>query len=336
VKILYNTYPVAFDCPGGGEIQLLKTIEHVQKQGFEIERFDPWKPNFKGVDVVHYFSVQGGSHNFCSYVRNNKNLPLVISPILWPGGDTSGYPMEEIKYLLHISQVLLPNSNLEAKLLSEVFSVPLERFLPVTNGVADLFTSDSQPSLELFRTHFNINEPFILCVGNIEPRKNQLNLVKVFNELQKVGTLPSQMKLILIGNVRDKNYYNQIIENSNLQVQFLGTLDHQSDLLRSAYKACSLFILPSTLETPGLAALEAAVLGAKLAVTEVGSTREYFKDYAVYLNPHDNESIVQAILDGLKLPINENLRQHIKQNFTWEKTAQQSCLAYKKAIELLK
>ena len=41
-------------------------------------------------------------------------------------------------------------------------------------------------------------------------------------------------------------------------------MEHRDPLLALAYSACSVFALPSTLETPGLAALEAAAAGAPL------------------------------------------------------------------------
>ena len=69
MRVLFNTYPVAFDCPGGGEMQLLKCKQALESLGVEVLLFDPWRPQFEQVDVVHYFSVQGGSMNFCDYVK---------------------------------------------------------------------------------------------------------------------------------------------------------------------------------------------------------------------------------------------------------------------------
>ena len=57
VTVLFNTYPVAFDCPGGGEIQLLQYEEHLAEQNIRVLRYDPWHPQFDYVDIIHYFSV---------------------------------------------------------------------------------------------------------------------------------------------------------------------------------------------------------------------------------------------------------------------------------------
>ena len=44
-------------------------------------------------------------------------------------------------------------------------------------------------------------------------------------------------------------------------VRWLGASDHDDPLLASAYAAARVFALPSWFETPGLAALEAALAG---------------------------------------------------------------------------
>ena len=46
-----------------------------------------------------------------------------------------------------------------------------------------------------------------------------------------------------------------------------------------------MFALPSWFETPGLAALEAALAGCSVVITPFGSTREYFGDLVEYARP---------------------------------------------------
>ena len=46
MRILFNTYPVAFACPGGGEIQLLKSREALEKTGQQVFLFNIWDPQF--------------------------------------------------------------------------------------------------------------------------------------------------------------------------------------------------------------------------------------------------------------------------------------------------
>jgi glycosyltransferase involved in cell wall biosynthesis len=103
------------------------------------------------------------------------------------------------------------------------------------------------------------------------------------------------IKLVLIGNIRDQNYFLECIKEGGTQLRYIGFLEHDSKLLKSAYSACKVFCLPSTLETPGLAALEAYAIGVPIAITAEGSTSEYFGNFVEYLNPTNVDSIFTAV-----------------------------------------
>ncbi|MEZ4873250.1 MAG: glycosyltransferase [Bdellovibrionales bacterium] len=320
-----NTYPVAFACPGGGEIQFSKTHDALSAMGHSPLLYDQWHPQFDVCDIVHYFSLQGGSSSFCYYSKFSVQKPLVISPILWVGGDTSKYAMNEAIDLLNICDLALPNSDIEGDKLSQVCGVPREKFHTVYNGIDPIFFN-SKESKSLFRDHFKQDRPFLLCVANIEYRKNQQNLIRAFELLNL------DMDLILLGNIRDKAYFKESVQGKK-NTKYFGYLDHHSPLLRSAYAGCEAFVLPSQLETPGLAALEAAATGAKVLITEEGSASEYFEDMATYANPTDVDSIAHAIVSVLSKDHCDDLKNHVCEKFTWENAAMQTLNAYKDVLE---
>jgi glycosyltransferase involved in cell wall biosynthesis len=290
MKVLFATYPMAFHTPGGGEIQLLAYRKHLPAHGVEVDLFDAWNPRFLEHDVVHFFSCVGGSVHFCNFVKQ-LGLPLVVSSSLWITDATRHlYPVDEIRHQFSLADRVVANSDIECDTLAQVFELPREKFVTVYNGVEEAFY-EPVPA-QLFRDHFNLREPFVLNVGNIEPRKNQLAL------MQAMKSMPER-KVVLFGHQRDPEYARACLEAGGDQVIYLGVLPHDSPLLRSAYAACDAFCLPSTLETPGLAALEAHAAGARIAVTQVGSTREYFADQVAYLDPDDVASITRSIREAL-------------------------------------
>lgn len=290
MKVLFATYPMAFHTPGGGEIQLLAYRNHLPAHNVEVDLFDPWNPRFLEHDVVHFFSCVGGSVHFCNFIKQ-LGLPLVVSSSLWITDATRHlYPVDEIRHQFSLADRVVANSDIECDTLAQVFGLPREKFVTIYNGVEEAFY-EPVPA-QLFRDHFNIRGPFVLNVGNIEPRKNQLAL------MQAMKSMPD-LKVVLIGHQRDPEYARACLEAGGSQVTYVGALPHESPLLRSAYAACDAFCLPSTLETPGLAALEAHAAGARIAVTQVGSTREYFADQVAYLDPDDVASIAQSIRSAL-------------------------------------
>lgn len=319
LTILFNTYPVAFDCPGGGEVQLQKYEQYLTELGVSVLRYDPWNPHpqFDVADVVHYFSVQVGSLRFCEHVVYERKLPLVVSTIAWMEPEKRQPPWESGK-LLEISTRNLPNSFAERDQLCSIYGVSPDKFIPIVNGVDEIFFEPISP--DIFRKHFNIYEPFVLCMGNIERRKNQLSLIKA---LKGTG-----IHLVLAGQDREVEYAAACRATADETVHFVSVLEHGSELHRSAYSACDALALPSTMETPGLAALEAGAAGVRLVLTEVGCTEEYFKNHACYVNPDDVSGIRDGVLKTLRCPQRNGIKQIIKNNYTWRIAAKQLIAVY--------
>jgi glycosyltransferase involved in cell wall biosynthesis len=289
MKILFATYPMAFHTPGGGEIQLLEYKKALENRGHDVSLFNQWAPNFDNFDVVHFFSCIGGSYNFCKFIKDIK-LPLVVSSSLWiTEQNKSNYDIEQIKIQLDIADAVVTNSLAESLTLSNIFSINKNKFHVVYNGVSSNFYNQVSP--DIFRSKFSIEGKFILNVANIEERKNQINLAHAVNKL-------SGYKLVLVGHIRDQNYAKRVFDTGGDNLIYIKYIE-DSNLLVSAYKACDIFCLPSTLETPGLAAIEAYVNEAKLVITDKGSTKEYFGDNAIYVSPES----IDSIFDGLNSAI---------------------------------
>jgi glycosyltransferase involved in cell wall biosynthesis len=318
MRVLFNTYPLAFDCPGGGEIQLLAYKTALEALGVEVILYDPWHPQFDEVDAVHYFSVQGGSITFCAHVKQ-RGIPLLLSPIIWLTEENiKVFPMEEIRNLLHVCDLVLPNSAAEVDQLANTFQVNREKFEVIYNGIGNTFIETA--SSDLFPKHFEIEHPYILNMANVEPRKNQLALIEAVTKLD--------MTLVLAGRVRDEAYFRQCMREGEGIVRYVGVLPHGSPLQKSAYRDCDVFALPSLLETPGLAALEAASQGARVVITSVGCTREYFLDMATYVNPHDTADIRTGITTALAKERDGSLKAHVLSHYTWDKSAEALRAAY--------
>jgi len=222
-----------------------------------------------------------------------------------------------------LSDMLLPNSNLEKEQIRRLFAIPGDKLQVVYNGVDDRFR---EAKAEEFINKFGYKN-FILAVGRIEPRKNQLSLIKASKYIDN--------KIIIIGDpVSDYlDYYKLCRQTAGKNVHFLNSIAHEDSLLASAYAACSVFVAPGWFETPGLAALEAALAGAKLSVTKFGSTVEYFADMAEYFNPANTAQIAKAIKSSLEKNKNTGLQEHVYKNYTWDKIAEATNNAYEKLLQ---
>lgn len=316
MNISFCTYPWAFDTPGGGERQLQNYYDAVLRgqhkwPDLKITKFDPWNPDFSNMQAMHYFGCMPSSLDFINHVKRVKGIPLILSPNFWPdpeGWIKSGV-YENIKANLWLANLVLVNSVTEEESLVRLMKID-SSFISVVNNAADEIFFDPMSS-DLFRNEFSVEGRYILNVGNVEPRKNQLAFLKALKSFP-------ELTLVTIGHVREK-WYEDACRNEGLdQFRLIPPQAPASLMLRSAMSGCEFFAMPSLIETPSIASLEAAATGAKILTTILGSTQDYFKDYAVYVNPFELESMREGIRRVMEMPSNSKLQTLIRENYTWD------------------
>lgn len=230
-----------------------------------------------------------------------------------------GYSKMQRFVVSHVDY-FLPNSELEMDMFCKSFGLKKERYSVIPNAIdADVARkqnlTDTPPEFEKYRDA-------IICVGRIEPRKNQLGLVKALDQ--------SGYKVVLVGAVskNQKKYFEEVKAIINKNDRFFYIPKVENDKLYQLYKVCKVSALPSWLDTPGLVSLEAASMGCSLAVSSKGSTTEYFGDLAEYCLPDDLAGIRLAIERAYKKTRTEELRNRIFDNFTWEIAARKTAESY--------
>jgi glycosyltransferase involved in cell wall biosynthesis len=228
-----------------------------------------------------------------------------------------------VKRILELCDMVLPNAEAEARKIRNDFQMSSERkFHIVPNGVDSHFWYARSDS---FVSDFGIKEDFVLCVGRIEDRKNQLALIRALR-----GT---DIKLVLVGgNVwgTRSSYYKLCRKEADENVLFVDWMEHEK--ISSAYAAAKVHALPSWYETPGLVNLEAGLAGCNIVATDRGSTKEYLRNYVWYCDPSNIESIKKAVLDAFAAKKNTMLSRFILRNFTWERAAEETLKAYREVL----
>ena len=71
---------------------------------------------------------------------------------------------------------------------------------------------------------------------------------------------------------------------------------------------------------------------ANVVITERGSTKDYYKDYVNYVNPDNIQDIRNKLLKAYKTEKTNDLREHIKKNFLWNKVAKKTLEGYKQVL----
>jgi glycosyltransferase involved in cell wall biosynthesis len=326
-----NSVPFSF-IYGGGETQATRTLEELQKLGVDAERFDPWKLEFD-YSILHFLGCKYWFREWV-FMAKGKGAKIVVSPIAYMARPTLGRKLFGLvdpwlpirttfrlhKEILQVADMLLPNSHAEAEQLVRYFGVEHDRIRVVYNATD---TSYCHATPDEFGERYGISD-FVLCVGKIEPRKNQLNLLRA---LKGTGR-----HLVLIGgpipNVPEYFQAVKALMTNEPNLLHIPFLPPGSTLLGSAYAAAKVHALVGFNETPGIAALEAGLAGANLVNSNTHPVREYFKDASWYCNPHKLDSIHDAVTSAMDAPRNGKARKLISERYTWERAARDTLKAY--------
>jgi alpha-1,3-rhamnosyl/mannosyltransferase len=200
----------------------------------------------------------------------------------------------------------------------------------VTQLAADeRFTPDAEPAE---RERLDLERPFVLALGTIEPRKNLERLIEAY-----VG-LPPQLRerfeLCLAGAVGWKT--GPIMETLQANADRVRQLGYVADQdLPALYRSADLFVYPSLYEGFGLPVLEALRCGTAVITSSVSSLPEVGGDAARYVDPRSVEEIRQALADLLS---DEAQRAQLAARgpeqaarFSWTRTAEQTLAAIEQA-----
>jgi glycosyltransferase involved in cell wall biosynthesis len=364
LKVLFLSRTTLFSVPGGDTTQILKTAEALRAKECEVTVSTDVDPNTAGFDLAHLFNLTRPQETYPqALAAREQGTPVVLSPIYvdyreYDQQARSGLEGKLLKYLspsmaqtvkiagrmvmnreytsgtlkliatgykraqvrlLSMTSVLLPNSRSEMLRIADDFPGSADkRYVVVPNAIdPNLFSAGKAAPIEEYRDS-------VLCVGRIEGRKCQLELVRALKG--------SGLKLILIGKPAPNQtaYFDQIKREMGPNVILLGEVPH--DDLAKYYASCKVHALVSWMETTGLSSLEAGVMGANIVITDKGDTREYFGDLAHYCSPDSIDSIRAAVLSAFHAPRTNSLRERILENYTWPKTAEATLSAYDQAL----
>lgn len=349
--------------PGGDTTQILQTKAALERLGVSVELASNLPPELERYDVVHLFHLDRLWEHLavCRRLRPARAV-AVLSTIYWPadefdrGGRVGvqgllarifgseacqtmrlvqrfglhslqdrtlrGWDRRLLSFrraarsLLEAVAVILPNSSAELRQIEECFGVQWPAV--VVPNAADVGTFAPAPETPPQRTG-------VLCVGRIEPRKNQLALLRALRD--------SDIPLTLVGQPGrfSRGYARRCRRAAGPNVRFL---EYRSPArLRGTYHAARVHACVSWYETPGLASLEAALSGCNLVLTPGGSTREYFRDQAFYAQPDDPHSIRAAVEAALAAAPEPDLAHRVARDFNWDAAARSTLRGYQLALE---
>jgi glycosyltransferase involved in cell wall biosynthesis len=178
----------------------------------------------------------------------------------------------------------------------------------------------------------NLPDKYILYVGHRWIYKNFDMFIKAVSKL----LIEKDLKIVCAGG---SDFYHKEIELMNklkIRNKIVFQPIKNDENLSECYARAEAFIYPSKYEGFGIPILEAFANGCPVIASNTSSLPEIAKDGAIYFNPDSEKSIefsVNKVLSNGKLR-----RQLISagkkrlNNFSWDKTAEETADVYKRVL----
>jgi glycosyltransferase involved in cell wall biosynthesis len=202
-------------------------------------------------------------------------------------GRTTDSPMRRLYYAAfvkracHRAAFVVTVSEFSRQRILNWSRISPERVVNVGNGVGEEFTPKGASFLLPF--------PYVLCVSNRKPHKNELRQVEAFVR----SGLDSQIRLVFTGESAPE--IQQLIERHNIQhrVCFLGKVSEER--LPSLYRGARALLFTSLYEGFGLPVVEAMACGTPVVTSNTTSLPEVAGDAALLVDPTSVEQISFAL-----------------------------------------
>ena len=220
------------------------------------------------------------------------------------------------------ADLLLTVSEYSRSRIAYHYHIPKERIFVTPNAVSeDFFDIDKAKAVEFVREQ-GIGK-FLLYVSRIEPRKNQVALLRAYTE-QKLAQ--RGYDLVFIGRKtlpvpEFDDYLRNMSSDARRHVHIFNQVSYED--LKFWYGAASLFVYPAMAEGFGIPPIEAGAAG----IPCVCSNQTAMGDFVFFgknlVDVSDLEQLKQAIEVNISTPMNtDSVRKAIEEKYNWKVIAQ--------------
>ena len=276
-------------------------------------------------------------------LKESFNIPIVSTIHATEAGRNSGIHDETQRYindtewmLTYESTEVIVNSNYMKNELQRLFGLPFEKINVVPNGVNLNAFAGVERDYEFRRRYAMDNEKIILFMGRLVYEKGIQNLIAA---MPKILSGYHDAKLVVAGKGGMIEELRQQVRALGIEnkVYFAGYMNGKD--VQKMYKAADIAVFPSTYEPFGIVALEAMLSENPIVVSDIGGLNEIVQHRengmkAYCGNPNSiADSVLELLFDHqLCSNIVKKAKNKVRNEYNWNKIAQDTHFTYQKAI----
>jgi glycosyltransferase involved in cell wall biosynthesis len=269
------------------------------------------------------------------------NIPVVASvhdisflerPEYFPAARALQLKLTVSRTIRGAARVLTPSEFSRAAIL-RAYRLPEERVAVVPIGVSAAFRPvDRTLAAARVKQTYGYDFPYVLSVGDLIPRKNQMRLIQSFAALLAAEPqLPHH--LVLAGK---DSWFGERVRRfaarsaAAARIHFTGFVPDEE--LLYLYNGCDVFAFPSCYEGFGMPILEAMACGRAVACSNAAAMPEVANATALLFDPYVPAEMTRSLRDLL---VDAELRARMERlgiqrasQFSWVKTASRTLEIY--------
>ena len=259
--------------------------------------------------------------------KSVKRITMIhdLTPILFPEHHRYHSQLLQkifLKGILKRSNIVLSNSENTSKDIRRVYPFTKNKVKTILLGRD---TSFERASSRTYHNEHNVNQPYFLCTGTIEPRKNLNLLLDAYQKFRDQSD--GKTLLIFAGKLgwKTESFVSKL-DNHPYKNDIILTGFISKTALIELYSHALALIYPSIYEGFGLPVLEAISCGTRVICSGNSSMPEVAGELGYYFEPTDMLALTQHMHTIAKNVITDEERKDLiqqSQKFSWDVSAQE-------------
>jgi glycosyltransferase involved in cell wall biosynthesis len=291
--------------------------------------------SLRDIDLVHAPSLAVPPHSGVPLVVTVHDAAAIVFPETYPRRGRWFHHRGSITAARRADVVIAPTMA-AAEEISSRTPIPRDRIRVIPHGVTQLPVGEGVVAATRATVGIG-DDPFVLWVGTLEPRKNLPVLIDAFRIIAQETDLPH--RLVIVGPTGWLDTESAIRGPSEAlgdRIHFTGPL--RADRLLALYRGADLFAFPSLHEGFGLPVLEAMAQSTAVLCADIPVLREVGGDAARFVTANDSEAWATSIAEMLR---DDEVRESLARagrvraaSFTWERCVNRTRAVYRDVLGL--